>query len=378
MTNVEKDVDLLAAALLYSQGYSQNDIAEELGKNQPNISKLLKQAKAEGLLTHQFNGETLSPEVLQAVNARTSHGALNNKLQALAPNAVDGPYVRVFPSGSRLTTPEKWDDRITRFGFAAGDYAMELMSRATVVGVSWGRTITGLILGMEKFLLKPSRTKTDLVFVPVCGEPLGYAEALNSSSRLAGKLGYLMNGPRNKTLSLTAVPAFIPQDFGKRESDVMYKLFHRIEAYNKIFQSTDSVGHPHTPLIERLDALITGVGQDNPLGYLHDELIRTSGVSEMDLRNLVLGDISGILIRKPELRESAKKKVMDINNRWTGIKRLHLEQCAKRGSKDGPPGVIVVAIGRNKAEFVYQAIKEGLINHLLIDQDLANALKDIP
>jgi DNA-binding transcriptional regulator LsrR (DeoR family) len=36
--------------------------------------------------------------------------------------------------------------------------------------------------------------------------------------------------------------------------------------------------------------------------------------------------------------------------------------------------VIVLAIGRAKSEAVIEAVNQSLVNHLLIDQDLADAL----
>jgi hypothetical protein len=68
-------------------------------------------------------------------------------------------------------------------------------------------------------------------------------------------------------------------------------------------------------------------------------------------------------------------KVKRINTQWTGIQREHVARCAERArASEGTPGVIVLAIGRAKAEAVIEAVNQSLVNHLLIDQDLADAL----
>jgi hypothetical protein len=66
--------------------------------------------------------------------------------------------------------------------------------------------------------------------------------------------------------------------------------------------------------------------------------------------------------------------------RWTGVKMGHLQDCARRAlnrTPDRAPGVIVLAIGANKATVVYEALRKGLIQHLFTDEDLADRLEQI-
>jgi DNA-binding transcriptional regulator LsrR (DeoR family) len=70
-------------------------------------------------------------------------------------------------------------------------------------------------------------------------------------------------------------------------------------------------------------------------------------------------------------------EVKSILRRWTGVKIKQLENCALRARDGGPPGVIVLAIGASKAPVVHAAVRRGLIQHLFMDQDLADRLEQI-
>ena len=48
--------------------------------------------------------------------------------------------------------------------------------------------------------------------------------------------------------------------------------------------------------------------------------------------------------------------------------------CAAHAFQHGTPGVIVVAMGANRAESVCEGIKRGLINAVVMDRTLADAL----
>jgi DNA-binding transcriptional regulator LsrR (DeoR family) len=54
-----------------------------------------------------------------------------------------------------------------------------------------------------------------------------------------------------------------------------------------------------------------------------------------------------------------------------------LRRCAVRARENNLPGVTVLAVGHVRAEIVLQCIKRGLINHLILDSDCAQRLKEI-
>jgi hypothetical protein len=70
------------------------------------------------------------------------------------------------------------------------------------------------------------------------------------------------------------------------------------------------------------------------------------------------------------------EEVQKLSAKWTGVARVHLTDCAAKAVQRRRGGVIVGCIGANKADVVFECLMQGdLINHLLIDQDLADGLK---
>jgi DNA-binding transcriptional regulator LsrR (DeoR family) len=140
--------------------------------------------------------------------------------------------------------------------------------------------------------------------------------------------------------------------------------------YRRIFEGQN--GRP--PEIGHLDVILTSLGNLEQENKLWKEALRESG-SEGD-REVVerllkkLHDIGGVLIVDNELDEEEKDKLRQLESRWLGIKRTHYYQCAQKAK----PGVIVVALGDNKAETTLRAVKRGLVNILVIDEDLARRI----
>jgi DNA-binding transcriptional regulator LsrR (DeoR family) len=71
--------------------------------------------------------------------------------------------------------------------------------------------------------------------------------------------------------------------------------------------------------------------------------------------------------------------VRGINDRWAGVRLEHLARCARAATGgEGRAGVIVLAVGRSKAEVVLECVRGGLVNELIVDHDLAQALAQAP
>jgi len=172
-----------------------------------------------------------------------------------------------------------------------------------------------------------------------------------------------------------------------------------VEGYRRIFLG--KVGHG--PLIDEIDTLITGVGTasktstDPWLIERVNAMRKDPPLTREDFEACTFGDIGGVYLLRPDLSERialryarssggtsktarernavVEAKVRRINAQWTGIQREHVARCADRArASETTPGVIVLAIGRAKSEAVIEAVNQSLVNHLLIDQDLADAL----
>jgi len=378
------ELDMLAAAFLAGEGRTQAGIASDLRLSQPAVSRLLSQARKKYLRQEvHFLKEHVTHDTMQRILQRASRSDLGELLNRLAKQShqARGPVVRVFPSESLQVGPKDWENRLTSFGRAAAPYIKELLLRATICGISWGQTLGHVVASLHGLAIPPPRTADPIEIVPLCGEPLGKAPTSLSSTNLAESLERFLNGKAVSNLSLGMVPAFIPC-FPEPEIEVIWKVIRLVKAHELIFGPRQPPQNGAQPLVEKANMILTSVGPaERPLGYGSGELFRTGGLELEQLRPLLLGDISGICIPKPRLKPEQTKIISNLNSRWTGITRPQLESCARRSATADPlqgvPGVCVVAIGRNKALFVCEAVKLGLVNHLIIDDDLGQELERI-
>jgi hypothetical protein len=60
---------------------------------------------------------------------------------------------------------------------------------------------------------------------------------------------------------------------------------------------------------------------------------------------------------------------------WTGVKRDHLKRIARDAARGTRPGVIVVSMGGDdRAAIIAEVVRQGLVNELIIDRALSQAL----
>jgi hypothetical protein len=208
---------------------------------------------------------------------------------------------------------------------------------------------------------------------------------------LGARLDATLNKTTGHALSLSALPALIPvHEFtSSAELSVLRRLFRRVKHYDEIFieQVPGRRKRPREttakkPWLQRLDAVLCSVGPDDRVwGYRGDDLLESGDLKREELQTLVLGDIAGVLIPRPGMWGDAKLAI--IRDHWNGIRLEDLQACAERAVVlKHVPGVCVFAAGANKAHFVSQCLRlrddEGkvvsLINHLIIDDDLAARL----
>jgi DNA-binding transcriptional regulator LsrR (DeoR family) len=115
------------------------------------------------------------------------------------------------------------------------------------------------------------------------------------------------------------------------------------------------------------------------MSRLKNSFARAGGINPEELQQLkeiVAGDLAGVVFKSEEHDLNPKQEeIFDkLVKRWTGIKFYHIQNCADRAYLHGKPGVIVVAYGEDRAQSVFQGIKNSLINRLFIDEELANEL----
>jgi DNA-binding transcriptional regulator LsrR (DeoR family) len=288
----------------------------------------------------------------------------------------------VFPVEEKLTERH---DRMPEFARQAAPYLRELILRSQTCGVTWGGMLSSLVDAFRAFSPGPWLTAGKFIrFLPLCGEPLGNLPTHYSSSSLVAELWRLANGSVEPSPSIAMVPAFIPGGFEQAELAGVKKLIGMVKSYNEVFGADNKRSSENPDLyVNKLDSIITSVGTlKRPLRHGQGTLFDTGGVTIEQLIELIRGEMGGVCIPREGLKGRAKKTLDKLNDRWTGLRLEHLESCAKRASVEpdpfrGKPGVVVISVGTDRAPFVYEAIKLGLINHLIVDDELEKTLEEL-
>jgi hypothetical protein len=139
--------------------------------------------------------------------------------------------------------------------------------------------------------------------------------------------------------------------------------------YHRVFSGPDA-------LIHRMDMLISSLGSSKtPVLGSFEELVLAGGLKPNDLRQLVIGDLGGILIPKRGLSKAREALIDDLNDLWTGIKMEHVHAIAQRAfANSNLSGVVVVAIQAERGDTAFELICRGLVNELIVDQAAAAQL----
>jgi DNA-binding transcriptional regulator LsrR (DeoR family) len=381
------DLDMLAAAFLAGEGKKQVEIANTLSLSPTAVSRLLKEARKTYLRQEvRFLHEKLAPETMKNVLHRASRNQLGDTLNRLAlRNGVRGPVLRVYSCHSPSKDIRQRMEELSRY---AAPYIRDLILRAKVCGVTWGGMLSRVVPALRELSLA-SPWKTDRIdIIPLSGEPLGDNPNSYSSSTLAHELGRIVNGDEYNAESVAMVPAFIPDGFTSQEVQGVWRLIGLVKSYNRIFGPPQgrastivdrSAGLNDNSLANSLDMVLTSVGSaERPLGHGAGRLFETGGLRIEQLRTLVIGDIGGVCYPRPDLSTEEKEALRGVTSRWTGVSRRHLRGCARRAHEGDPfrsaPGVVVICVGSERAKFLIDVVKLGVVNHLIIDDDLQNAL----
>lgn len=375
----------VAMAILASEGKLGTEIARQFNVHPSTVSRVIKEAVAERWLdqTPSFDGSKFDQALLkQAQKLAQQPPELQDRIAALAakgdlPHKATVRLLRLAEDGRAVTSI---DEFFRSAGRSAAPHVLELLRGAATCGLTWGHTVGAVVAGIESLDGRRRDGAGALQVLPLCGEPLlEDSLSMYSSSSLAERLSAAVNGSAADTLPLTMLPAFVPGQFTRAEVEAVWKMISLIDAYGKIFGGREvrlalRDGRPgkYRHKAMALDMILTGISAvGQPLGDNRGPLFDSGKLSENAFREMVLGDIGGVLIERAGLRPDQRAALDDLATRWTGISSVEMHGCAKRAAaKGGPPGVVVVAMGRNKSETLVEALRRGLVNHLLIDWDL--------
>jgi DNA-binding transcriptional regulator LsrR (DeoR family) len=379
------------AAFLYSQGKRQVDIAQQLGITQPEVSRYIARAKESGWLKVEFVESRFPGQLEDIKRLAVPPVDLLPRMHRWADDPNTVLEVQVLPSPNQRKDPKNWDGkRLPAFAEAAARHVKRLLQQARYVGVTWGETNRRVVNALCHALPRPRPKRRGLTFVPLSGEPITNPIAqLSSASTLVARLHEAING-YGEPLSLNAVPAMIPAQF-EGEVGTIRAFLGWINSYREIFgepeagsASSMSSGGPSSarrPLVHRLDTILTGAGAPsrNSRSVWLQERLAAEGFHEIgELAELVVGDVGGCYLPRRDLGRKGVERVRGMNDRWTGIQEQHLADCAhaaaRFGPGKGPPGVVIIAMGSEKADIVAECVRRGIANRFILDYDLAQSL----
>jgi hypothetical protein len=361
-----------AAYMRAIHNMSQTEIGHVLGGlSQPQVSRLLAHAEKKSYLVieQRFASELFSENWIRKIDDLLAPTGLTAALNAYCKLlGIHTPRIRVFESGPG-NTECALAQRRARFGRTAAGRLIELIEKSSNVGVAWGRTIKALTDGIAASR-QPLNKKRDITFAPVCAELVSLAQQGYSSSRLADNLDETFNKNAGHGPRLTGIPAYIPRHYDAEMRASIWRFISDTPGHHNVFSGPDA-------LIHRMDMLISSVGSANtPVLGSFEELVLAGGLKAYDLRQLVIGDLGGILIPKTGLSQTKQELIDDLNGLWTGIKTEHVHGIADRAFADQSlSGVVVVAIQKERGDTAFELIGRGLVNELILDQSAAAQLQ---
>ncbi len=201
---------LQAARLYYEDNHTQDEIARTLKTSRPMVSRLLQQARAEGIVQ------------IKIIDSNARHNALEKRL------------LSSFHLSDAIVVPTEDDapDRTRRrLGRAAARYLERKLQNGDTVGIGWGRTLYEVVRELEP------RRKARITAVPLIGG-LGQIAPVFQVHELARALAEAVGGEWQNFY----VPALA-------ESDEMAK---------RLLDSTDV--RQVTALWENLNLALVGIG----------------------------------------------------------------------------------------------------------------------
>jgi DNA-binding transcriptional regulator LsrR (DeoR family) len=301
------------ARLYYEAHLKQPEIGARLRLSQPKVSRLLKQAQAEGIVR------------ISVLAPRGANPELEQRLEA----AFGLREVEVVDISS-----DDDEAAVRELGAAAAFHLETTVRSGDIIGVSsWSATLLAMVEAMH-----PVSGIGDTRVVQILGGG-GDPAAEGHATHLVRRLAHLLHGEG------TFLPA--PSSVGSKEArDVLLD---------------DPFVARTMSLFEKLDVALVGIGGQEPSG-----LLASSGnvFSPRELRTVrAAGGVGDIGLRY--LREDGRAVRSALDDRVIGIELEQLKNV---------PRAIGVAGGPGKTKAIRAALLGGWINGLITDRPTAERL----
>jgi DNA-binding transcriptional regulator LsrR (DeoR family) len=356
-----------AASFHVDFGWTQDRIAQEMHVSPAKVFQWMQLMKKTGVIATTIKEEGIDDRILQNVGYRQCQTCLENYLKKHDPHGHI-KHVKIFPSEASESDPDPWAKRISAHAKLAGQYVAKILSEPKerksdfIIGLAWGTTVSKTVETIRQLPSWKEWSSRKRLCVATTGELTGLKKPGSelSSSYLAEQLAF--SGKNCESITLRGIPAMIAptvsDDLGERIKEYFAETYVN---YQLLFSGEQAMAN-------RMNAIITSLGNMNQPNKLWKEYLIKGGLEPKLLDDVE--DIGGVLLYDPSLSTKEKEIIKLLENRWLGIKMEHYLACAEKAK----PGVIVIAIGENKANAVLKAVEHGLVTMLIIDQELAQSL----
>lgn len=313
MTNCEEWQLMLRAARLYYEDYlTQQQVADELGVSRPTVSRLLTQARREGIVQITIKDPFARSEELETQLAQS----FDLKRAVLVPGeGLSSELLR------------------RRLGFAAAEYLQDALADGSKVGIGWGRTLYAVVEALEV------RQRSGIQVVPLIGG-LGQISSSFQVNDLARRLAEAFHG----TWQPFYVPAFVAEP----------------EALDALLRLPDVA--PVLQIWPQLDVALVGIGHfasQSQSSMLFSSYIAADVLQKLELCGAV-GDLCGRFF-------DAQGQQCFVERGVIGISLQQLQALEH---------VVGVAGGAEKVAAILGALRGGYVDVLVTDTITAQSVLD--
>lgn len=297
--------------MYYLESLSQAEIAKRVNLSRPQISRYLKRARKVGMVEIKINKPS---------------SIVNQKISSQIKSMLNLKDVVISPLGNASDKSE--EKIIESIAIRASSYLPSIISRSTVIGIGWGRTLYKTILAMDTY-----KTEREIFFVPLIGG-IGQTAPHYQVNTLVDRIAEKFSAQR----FFLNLPAFINQND-----------FHMLISEGKLFETMNEYW-------ARLDLAIIGLG--GPAGALSAE-IEPSIVKRLKEQKAV-GDILGQFFK-----EDGKICTSGMEDKLVGVPISRLSKVEN---------VVCVSGGQDKVQGIISAARAGYFNILITDEMTAKSI----
>jgi DNA-binding transcriptional regulator LsrR (DeoR family) len=298
--------------LYYEDNLNQDEIVSRLHISRSTISRLLAQAREEGVVK------------IVVVPPTGTYADLETDIEQKY--EVEEVIIADVP------TPDSPQMIARELGAAAANYLFRVISPDDVIGISWGYTIRGMVSALEP------KNFPNVRIVQMMGG-IGKPESESYATELCQKMA------RTLSCKLALLPA--PGVVHSKQTREVYLMDEHVRTAMS--------------LLPQITQAFVGIGSLNSYSIsVRDESILTQSDLNTAIANGAVGDIANRFIDA-----NGQPIQVELNDRIIGIELYQLKQI---------PRVVGVAGGTNKIAPIRAALRGKLIDVLITDQTTAKAL----